>query len=109
MKFSEYQVETGKTAFYPQGMLGFVYCALAIGGETGEIQEKVKKILRDKNSVISEEDRDLLKKEIGDVLWYLSQFATELGLSLDDVAVANIEKLRSRQQRGVLTGSGDSR
>ena len=48
-------------------------------------------------------------KELGDVLWYVAQVASELGLSLDKIANQNIEKLYSRLERGKLSGSGDSR
>lgn len=109
MTFEEYQKRTADTAFYPQGLQGFVYCTLALGGETGEIQEKVKKIIRDKGGVASVEDKRELMKEIGDVLWYLSQLSTELGLDLGMVATSNIDKLASRKERGTLQGSGDNR
>ena len=65
--------------------------------------------MRDDSGVISEEKKDLLSKELGDVLWYLSQLATEFGLKLDDIAEQNIEKLYSRMERNQLHGSGDNR
>jgi len=109
MDFKEYQEQSRETAIYPDVGDNWVYPALGLGGEVGEIQEKLKKVIRDKAGVIDDEIRALLAKELGDVLWYISQLASELGLSLDSIAGSNIEKLRSRQVRGKLQGSGDER
>jgi NTP pyrophosphatase (non-canonical NTP hydrolase) len=109
MNFKEYQTESRTTALYPNKDNNFVYPTLGLVGEAGEIAEKVKKILRDADGVVSEETKELIKKELGDVLWYIAQLSTELGLDLDEVAAANIEKLKSRKERNVLHGSGDNR
>lgn len=109
MNFDEYQKESRKTAIYPNIGNNWIYPLLGLGGETGEIFEKLKKIIRDKNSVISEEDKAELKKEIGDCIWYSSNLASELGLSFDDIAQSNIAKLQSRKERNKLQGSGDNR
>jgi NTP pyrophosphatase (non-canonical NTP hydrolase) len=109
MNFDEYQKESRKTAVYPAIGHKVVYPTLGLLGESGEIAEKIKKIFRDKAGIISTEDTDLLKKELGDVLWYLAQITTELGLSLSDVAATNIEKLQSRLKRDKIHGSGDNR
>lgn len=109
MNFDEYQKEAKKTAVYPEIGHKVVYPTLGLLGESGEIAEKIKKIFRDKDGVISAEDTDLLKKELGDVLWYLAQIATELDLSLSEVATTNIEKLQSRLKRDKIHGSGDNR
>ncbi len=82
---------------------------LGINGEAGEIAEKVKKIIRDKGGKVSAADKAEMAKEIGDVLWYLAVFADHLGLSFDEIAKANLDKLQSRQARGVLGGAGDNR
>ena len=103
MRFNEYQEEASKTAIYPE-QYKIVYPALGLAGEAGEVAEKVKKHIRD--GVLNVED---LKKELGDVLWYLAAITSDLGLSLDDVAESNLQKLRSRQARGVIGGSGDNR
>ena len=66
-------------------------------------------MIRDDDGRVSEERREALAKELGDVLWYLAQLATELDLDLDEVAELNLEKLLSRQRRGVLHGAGDDR
>jgi NTP pyrophosphatase (non-canonical NTP hydrolase) len=109
MTFADYQEASRKTAIYPDLGKNFVYPTLGLAGEAGEVSEKVKKIIRDHAGVVSEESRDAIKKELGDVLWYVSQLATEFGMNLDEVATDNIAKLRSRQERQKLTGSGDER
>lgn len=109
MNFEEYQKLSRKTAIYPNKDKNFIYPTLGLAGESGEVAEKVKKVIRDNNGIFNEERRGELKKELGDVLWYLSQIATELNLSLDEVALFNIEKLSSRQERDKISGSGDNR
>lgn len=109
MNFEEYQQKSRKTAKYPEAGNNFVYPTLGLTGEAGEVAEKIKKVLRDNGGKIDDEAKKLIKKELGDVLWYVAQLATELGLSLDDVANHNIEKLLSRLERDKLGGSGDIR
>ena len=86
-----------------------VYPTLGLANEAGEVAGKIKKIFRDKGGVIGEEDRQALKYELGDVLWYLTQICTELNLTLEEVAAANLEKLFSRLERGQIRGEGDHR
>ncbi|MFA4844991.1 MAG: nucleoside triphosphate pyrophosphohydrolase family protein [Patescibacteria group bacterium] len=109
MNFSDYQTFAKTTALYPDAGKNLYYPALGLGGETGEVLNKVKKVMRDHGGQVTEEFREILKSELGDVLWYVAALATELGLNLDDVAQANVEKLLSRKKRGVLNGSGDDR
>lgn len=109
MNFQDYQEKSRKTALYPNIGKNFVYPVIGLAGETGEVSEKIKKVIRDKNGVIDDDTREAIKKELGDVLWYVSQLATELGLSLDDIAENNIEKLYSRFERGTINGNGDNR
>jgi NTP pyrophosphatase (non-canonical NTP hydrolase) len=109
MEFKEYQEKAKETAVYPKTEPSWIYPLLGLAGESGEIFEKLKKVIRDDGSKISEEKINLLKKEIGDVLWYLSTLSTELGLSLNEVAEENIEKLFSRKERNKLHGNGDLR
>ena len=78
-------------------------------GESGEVAEKFKKLIRDKKGAISEEDRQEIVKELGDILWYINSVAHLLGSSLEDVAQKNIEKVLSRKYRGMTSGSGDNR
>jgi len=107
--FSAYQRESRKTWNLVHTDAPIVYPTLGLVNEAGELAGKVKKIFRDKEGVISEEDRQALKYELGDVLWYMAQIATELDLDLQEVAEANIEKLFSRLERGKIKGEGDYR
>ena len=122
MDFKEYQKLASQTAIYldkfkmiyeriPEPVmkyLGLSYTANGLG-EVGEIQGKVKKILRDQGGNITDANREDLMKELGDVLWYVSAMCSELGLSMEEVAQSNIDKLFDRKQRDKLTGSGDNR
>ena len=108
MRFSEYQRFSRRTAEYPREAWLF-YPALGLAGEAGEVAEHAKKAIRDDGGTVSEERRAAMAKELGDVLWYVAQLASELELDLDEIASQNLEKLRSRQRRGVLSGSGDDR
>jgi NTP pyrophosphatase (non-canonical NTP hydrolase) len=109
MEFGEYQKQSRKTAIYPQAGNNWVYPVLGLNGEAGEVADKLKKVIRDDKSIISDGKREEIKKELGDVLWYVAQLATELDLSLDEIAQANLEKLFSRMERDKLSGSGDNR
>jgi NTP pyrophosphatase (non-canonical NTP hydrolase) len=109
MTFREYQLKAKETAHFPDKDLIFIYTALALMGEAGEIAEKIKKIWRDKDKQISDGDREEIKKEMGDVLWYLSQLAEELKIDFDDVAKTNLDKTQSRLARNLIHGSGDNR
>jgi len=109
MNFEEYQEKSRRTALYPNVGENFVYPTLGLAGEAGEVAEKIKKVIRDKNGVIDDETREGIKKELGDVLWYVSQISSELGLSLGEVADFNIKKLYDRMERGKLHGEGDNR
>lgn len=82
---------------------------LGLVGESGEVAEKFKKIVRDKAGVISTEDKAELVKELGDILWYINAVSHLLDASLDEVASKNLEKVLSRKARGVTKGSGDNR
>ena len=109
MDFANYQIEARRTAIYPNKDKNFVYPTLGLVGESGEVAEKIKKILRDKNGTFDDESKLALKKELGDVLWYLSNLCDELEFSLNDVAKENLEKLNLRLSRGKISGSGDNR
>lgn len=110
--FENYQLEIEKVARYPEAgegtVLALTYVALGLG-EAGEVQGKVKKILRDDDGVITDEKREAILDELGDVLWYVTRMADELGESLADVAERNLIKLFGRLERGTLGGSGDNR
>jgi NTP pyrophosphatase (non-canonical NTP hydrolase) len=113
MDFKTYSDTAWATAVYPYKgnceFSGIAYCMLGLTGETGEIAEKIKKVYRDKGGVFDDETKSLIRKEIGDVIWYLNALAIELGFSLDEAAQENNAKLLDRMKRGVLKGSGDLR
>jgi NTP pyrophosphatase (non-canonical NTP hydrolase) len=108
VELSEYQSRSRSTAQYPREA-ALAYPTLGLAGEAGEVAEHIKKVIRDDHWQVSEERLEALTKELGDVLWYVAQLASELGLELEQIAQVNLEKLRSRQLRGVLAGSGDER
>lgn len=108
MTFKSYQEEAVKTAIYGSGSL-IIYPALGLGNEAGEVQGKVKKVLRDNDGNFTPEHCQKIGDEIGDVLWYMAALCRDLGLNLEDIAANNIAKLRDRQARNVIHGSGDTR
>lgn len=103
-----YQAAANETAIFPPDQ-GIVYTALGLASEAGEVTDKVKKVIRDSDGDFSSEAREGIKKELGDVLWYVSSLARELGFTLEEVAEANILKLSSRFDRDMIGGSGDDR
>ena len=109
LKVNDYQTAARSTAIYPNLGNNISYPTLGLTGEVGEICNKIKKIFRDDKGVISTEKRFQLSSELGDVLWYISNIASELGLSLENIAQDNIDKLESRKQRGKLQGDCDNR
>ena len=109
MNFNDYQAKSRHTAKYPAIGHPVIYPTLGLVNEAGEVAGKIKKVFRDKEGRISDETREALKAELGDVLWYIAQLATELDLSLDEIADYNIAKLSDRLQRGKISGDGDNR
>jgi NTP pyrophosphatase (non-canonical NTP hydrolase) len=109
MTLNEYQGAAKTTAVYTSADQQLVCTVLGLNGEAGEVAEKIKKVIRDKNSVIGDDDRREIQKELGDVLWYLAVLADTLGLDLESVAALNLEKLKSRYARGAIHGQGDNR
>ena len=109
MNFHDYQTKSRKTAGYPAIGHPVIYPTLGLVNEAGEVAGKIKKVFRDKEGQISEETRQALKAELGDVLWYLAQVASELDLSLEEIAEHNITKLYDRLERGKIRGDGDNR
>ncbi len=107
--FEIYQRESRKTWGVIPMNHPIVYPTMGLVNEAGEVAGKIKKIFRDRDGNISDKDRQDLKKELGDVLWYLAQICTELDLSLEEVAEANLVKLFSRLERGTIRGDGDDR
>jgi len=110
LKISDYQEKAHEFATYSSiGTAGFVYPVLGINGEVGEFTEKVKKMFRDNHGVMDPKFIEGIKKELGDIFWYLAECCTTFKLSLDDVAKTNLEKLKDRKERNVIKGSGDNR
>lgn len=109
--FEEYQAETDATAIYDRSdvIRELSYLSLGLNGEAGEVADKVKKVIRDDGGNLSAEHKDALAKELGDVLWYLTQLSRAIGTSLEAVAVMNIKKLAERKKGNTLRGSGDDR
>lgn len=115
MTFEEYQYHAESTDVFtktsPIDILepAFMAKILGLSGEAGEVAEKFKKIIRDKNGKISEEDTEEIVKELGDVLWYVALIASYLGSDLNTVAQKNVNKLADRHSRDMIQGSGDNR
>ena len=109
MEFNHYQEEAKKTAKYPNVGNNPIYPTLGLTGEAGEVSDKVKKVLRDRNGQFDHAVREEIKLELGDVLWYVALLSKELGYDLDQVAESNLKKLASRSSRGKIGGSGDMR
>ena len=116
MKINDYQNAALATAVYPENF-NIIYPALGMNGESGEVAEKVKKLIRDTeleyaengSILIPDEKRMELAKEIGDVLWYCATLSHDIGFTLEEIANINIDKLRSRFLRNKISGSGDNR
>lgn len=109
MDFDYYQKKALNTAIYPSVGNNITYPILGLSGETGEVAEKIKKIIRDKGGIWSAKDSNEICKELGDVLWYIALIAHEFNLSLNNVAEMNIKKLSSRLDRNKIQGNGDNR
>lgn len=108
MNMNDYQRIARSTADYPDEYKK-IYPAFGLCGEVGEVAEKIKKILRDNNGTFSQDAVMEIIKELGDVLWYISVLAEDLGYSLTEVADINIKKLQSRKDRNMIHGNGDDR
>ncbi len=108
MTLIEYQNIIEQTKVYPEN-IALLYCALGLCGEAGEVAEKIKKIYRDKEGIVSWEDKEAIKKEMGDCLWYITALSNELQITLEDIMETNYNKLIERRRTGTLHGSGDNR
>jgi NTP pyrophosphatase (non-canonical NTP hydrolase) len=108
MDLNHYQQAARRTAIYAE-QHRVLYPALGLASEAGEVAGKVKKVLRDYGGDFAQAPLEAIRDELGDVLWYVAVLAGDLGLSLDDIAAANLDKLASRQERGRLSGGGDRR
>ena len=108
MELNEYQKRALETALYPKEVR-ILYPTLGLTGEAGEVADKVKKVIRDNDGDFSVERRLEIAKELGDVLWYISTLANDLGYTLEEIGELNNRKLSSRKERGVSSGNGDNR
>ena len=106
MKMKEYENAARETKTPNAGL---TYCVIGLGGEAGELQNKYKKVLRDDAGILTHTRRTAMIDELGDVLWYVSMLALELGTDLEMVAALNIKKLRARAEQNKIKGSGDDR
>ena len=111
MTLEQYQNKSKQFAIYPEqgGREGLHYAIFGLASEVGELCSKIKKNMRDENGVLTLDDNEEIGKELGDVLWYLSQCCEELGLQLQNVAEQNVKKLMDRMERDMIKGSGDNR
>lgn len=118
LTLNEYQEKAHETASYPSGTVGdtnfgnrvkYIYPALGLAEEAGEVAGKFAKAVRDDNGIIYAERKEAIEKELGDVLWFVAECCFVLNVSLEEVAQKNLDKLTSRKERGVIHGSGDNR
>jgi NTP pyrophosphatase (non-canonical NTP hydrolase) len=109
MNFNEYQKEAIKTSIYKDNQQAWVCSVLGLTGEAGEVSDKFKKVLRDNNGELDVDSTKAIVMELGDVLWYLSNIASLMGIGLDTIASMNLDKLKSRYNRGKINGEGDNR
>lgn len=100
ISLTEYQDWVDSVSTDRVNELGLIYASLGLAGETGEVVEKIKKIVRDKDGVPTAEDIEYLKLELGDVLWYVAKFCNELDLFMEDVLGSNMEKINDRKING---------
>ena len=117
MELDKYQELAFSAAQYPKTVddvdstanVGLLYAVLGLAGEAGELCNKVKKVLRDSDGVLTKERKQQLQDELGDCMWYVAAVATELGIDLSEVCTGNVNKLFDRKERGVIKGDGDNR
>lgn len=109
MKLNDYQVLAGEFAIYPIIGEEYIYPLIGLTGEVGELAEKIKKLHRDNNGVMTPEIRAGIKKELGDIGWYFQELCTRFHFTMEEVCQDNLIKLSSRKERNVLNGEGDNR
>ena len=108
MELNEYQEAALGTLLEP-GRMPILYPVLGLAGETGEVVDKVKKVIRDHGGEYTPERRREIAMELGDVLWYAAVLAKDLGYGLEDIARMNVEKIYMRKKNGTIHGDGDNR
>lgn len=102
--FEDYKQAIDPLVLYPRNtqIEALQYVALGLNGEAGEVAEQIKKAMRNDGGELTGDRLEALKKEAGDVLWYLTRLAAELNSTLDEIAQINVEKLNQRQEKGNL-------
>jgi len=112
LSLNEYQADAAATMIYKWKV---IYPALGLASEAGEVCDKIKKMIRDQDirfdgsEKLTDAQRADIIFELGDVLWYVAALSRDLGVSLNELAHMNLEKLKMRQERNKLSGSGDHR
>lgn len=115
---NDYQKKAHETASYPFGAVGdadkccrtdWLYPVMGLAEEAGEVAGKFAKAIRDDNGFLSDERKEAVQKELGDVCWFVAEICTNMDWSLEDIMQMNLDKLASRKARGVIHGSGDNR
>lgn len=119
---NEYQQKAHEFAFYEKPIsyetfggqavtheLDWTYPVMGLTEEAGEVAGKFAKAIRDESGNITAERKEAIKKELGDVCWFVAELSTLMGFKLEEVMQHNIDKLTSRKERNVLKGSGDNR
>jgi NTP pyrophosphatase (non-canonical NTP hydrolase) len=113
MTFDEYQKQALKTAYidpaHKDTLMDKTIWAMGVAGEAGEVVEKWKKMVAYNKGEITDEFIADMKKELGDIVWYVAVLANSLGLSFEEVIELNVKKLQDRQKRNVIRGVGDNR
>jgi NTP pyrophosphatase (non-canonical NTP hydrolase) len=109
LSVNDYQTAALQTAFYPNQGNNLIYPVLGVCGESGEVAEKVKKLIRDGDGTLTDPDREKIALELSDVCWYVAVLAYELDYTMEEIMQMNLDKLASRAERGVIAGSGDNR
>lgn len=113
MTFTEYQNLCKRTAVYRETSKMWLprmsYCAMGLASEAGEVLGQTKRVIRDDGEHFTESRNSKIADELGDVLYYAAMLAYECGLDFDDIARHNVEKLRSRFERGTIQGEGGER
>lgn len=108
MQANEYQKWTDRTALYPKDA-GIIYTTIGLANEAGEVLGQVKKLMRDDNSILTDERKKKIIAETSDCMWYIARVCTELGITMEELMQINHDKLEDRLARNVIQGSGDNR
>lgn len=113
MTFDEYQKQALTTAYtnpkHKDTLMDQTVWAMGIVGEAGEVIEKWKKMVAYNEGKITDEFLQDIKKELGDIVWYIAVLANSLDISFEEIMEVNLNKLKDRKERNVIKGKGDNR